>query len=258
MRGQVQWRGMQWQQWASQHGASFLPEPQYSLDSISHLLLDMPPTAAAEKLPWAFFPLAEPIPLQAKPYVGPVQLETTEAVLARCGDAERLLVRVAAKLPTAMQAAEANPSSTGNSSDAHVPASDKVDALQAGALPTGTDITASLSPGSTVSFSPGTHPSSRGSPASPMAGSSPASPSAEDQPLNVLVIFIDSLQRRRFFRRLPKTVAALEGLPATSGGATTLYQFFRHHIVGINTGGALAAGPLHADCVGPSGQSLWP
>ena len=45
--------------------------------------------------------------------------------------------------------------------------------------------------------------------------------------LNVLVLFIDSVSRRHFFRRMGKTAAALEEIAAR--GAADVYQFFRYH-----------------------------
>lgn len=51
--------------------------------------------------------------------------------------------------------------------------------------------------------------------------------------LNVLLLFIDSLGRRHFFRRMPATAAALEAL--ARGGGSTLHQFFRYNVVGFHT-----------------------
>lgn len=83
--------------------------------------------------------------------------------------------------------------------------------------------------------------------------------------LNVVTLFVDSISRPMFHRRLPKTVAALE-LAGHSPEATgknissspaTLFDFFRFHTVGINTGPntrALWAG-LEDD--GSEGVPLW-
>jgi hypothetical protein len=60
-----------------------------------------------------------------------------------------------------------------------------------------------------------------------------ASTPATAERLNVLVLFIDSLGRRHFFRRMPRSAAALEGV--ASAGHASLYQFFRYHVTGFNT-----------------------
>lgn len=52
--------------------------------------------------------------------------------------------------------------------------------------------------------------------------------------LNVLFLFMDSVSRRHFFRRLPKSVKALEEMHES--GHSELYQFFRFHSVGFHTG----------------------
>lgn len=221
-------------------------------------------------------------PLQAHPYEGPVQLKGTEAVLARCGNAERLLVRVAVQLPadtqghnttagnstaaagsncTAQAAAPAQPLSSGGSSDAEVPLGRGAGCgFQATNITTAPDSEGQAAAAAGNGTSTAEDAATAQPPSGDSSSSSAEAPSAsngtsngtgagvpkillrnitagpEDQPLNVLVILVDALQRRHFFRRLPKTAAALEALPASSGGATTLYQFFRHHIVGLNTG----------------------
>jgi hypothetical protein len=114
--------------------------------------------------------------MKAESYTKPVQLNATEAVLARCGDAERLLLRI--------------------------------ERLTA-----------------------------RPSPEPPLAKreAEPRAAAAAGRPprLNVLVLFIDSLGRRHFFRRMPKAAAALEAVARSR--RASLYQFFRYHVVGFHT-----------------------
>lgn len=105
---------------------------------------------------------------QAEPYVKPVQLNATEAVLARCGDAERLLLRV-----------------------------------------------------QRVATRPAPEPPLAKREAEPHAAAAAGKPPR----LNVLVLFIDSLGRRHFFRRMPKAAAALEAVARSR--QASLFQFFR-------------------------------
>jgi len=61
-------------------------------------------------------------------------------------------------------------------------------------------------------------------------------PVKEEQPiekLNVLVLYIDAVSRRQFFRSLPKTVKKLESLHTS--GIMHLNQFFRYGVIGFNT-----------------------
>ncbi|EZG68904.1 putative transmembrane protein [Gregarina niphandrodes] len=68
--------------------------------------------------------------------------------------------------------------------------------------------------------------------------------SQRDLPPNILILFIDAVGRKQFFRRLTQTKAALEGMDweATMSrsladvSSSNLYQFFRYHSVGFNTG----------------------
>jgi hypothetical protein len=90
--------------------------------------------------------------------------------------------------------------------------------------------------------------------------------------LNVVTLFIDSVSRPMLHRRLPKTLSALrlvshspEQLLAntsTSLARSTLFEFFRFHTVGINTGPntrALWAGLDDDDLLNPlsTGPPLW-
>eukprot|EP00833_Pecoramyces_ruminatium_P012455 jgi/Orpsp1_1/1186487/evm.model.d7180000050978.1 len=61
-------------------------------------------------------------------------------------------------------------------------------------------------------------------------------PNKDSQPiekLNVLMIFIDALSRRQFYRNLPKTAEKLERIHKS--GISHLNQFFRYGIIGKNT-----------------------
>lgn len=118
--------------------------------------------------------------MKAETYSKPVQLGGTEAVLVRCGSAERLLTRVQRK--TQRKAPEPPLAKPRRSSSGQA-------AGKAGA--------------------------------------------GEAERLNVLVLFIDSLGRRHFFRRMPRTAAALEAVARRDGSG--LHQFFRYHVVGFHT-----------------------
>eukprot|EP00762_Andalucia_godoyi_P005639 ANDGO_06450.mRNA.1 hypothetical protein ACA1_203060 len=50
---------------------------------------------------------------------------------------------------------------------------------------------------------------------------------------NVILLYLDTLSRRHFFRKLQKTAAVLERLSAESD--VDVFQFFRYHAVGITT-----------------------
>jgi len=61
-------------------------------------------------------------------------------------------------------------------------------------------------------------------------------PAKEPQPkdkLNILLIYIDAMSRRQFFRSLPKTKKLMEKLHKS--GKMHLNQFFRYGVVGYNT-----------------------
>lgn len=111
-------------------------------------------------------------------YTQPVLLEGIEAVLVRCGQAYRLLVRLAAANDT--------PSVADKADIGHGNARSKVSNLTQMEQPTtvATDKT---------------------------YGNQAES---QDERLNVVVLFIDSLSRRHFFRRLPHTAQVLETLAA--------------------------------------------
>jgi hypothetical protein len=149
--------------------------------------------------------------LQAENYTRPVVLDDVEAVLARCGDSERLLTRVQRITKREAPEAPIAPPRAINTDTA----SDAATADAAGGQP---------------------------------------------ERLNVLVMFIDSLGRRHFFRRMPRSSAALQALAErgaggkgapkhggggkhgrggkqdkAAGGITALYQFFRYHVTGFHT-----------------------
>lgn len=52
--------------------------------------------------------------------------------------------------------------------------------------------------------------------------------------LNTLIIYMDAVSRRHFFRRFPKTTAFLSSM-RDQGFSAKLHQFFRYHSVGITT-----------------------
>ncbi|KAG0366796.1 hypothetical protein BC939DRAFT_503740 [Gamsiella multidivaricata] len=52
---------------------------------------------------------------------------------------------------------------------------------------------------------------------------------------NVMVLFMDAVARRQFYRKLPKTAAVVASLDKTTQGGPQLHEFFRYHAVGFNT-----------------------
>ncbi|KAF9571368.1 hypothetical protein EC968_000684 [Mortierella alpina] len=52
---------------------------------------------------------------------------------------------------------------------------------------------------------------------------------------NVMVMFMDAVSRRQFYRKLAKTSAVVANLDKTAQGGPQLHEFFRYHAVGFNT-----------------------
>ncbi|KAF9582030.1 hypothetical protein BGW38_000749 [Lunasporangiospora selenospora] len=52
---------------------------------------------------------------------------------------------------------------------------------------------------------------------------------------NVLVLFMDAVARRQFYRKLAKSASTIERLDQTAKGGPQLHEFFRYHSVGFNT-----------------------
>ncbi|KAF9946319.1 hypothetical protein BGZ72_000427 [Mortierella alpina] len=52
---------------------------------------------------------------------------------------------------------------------------------------------------------------------------------------NVMVMFMDAVSRRQFYRKLAKTSAVVASLDKTAQGGPQLHEFFRYHAVGFNT-----------------------
>jgi hypothetical protein len=52
---------------------------------------------------------------------------------------------------------------------------------------------------------------------------------------NVMVLFMDAVARRQFYRKLAKTAAVVASLDKSSQGGPQLHEFFRYHAVGFNT-----------------------
>ncbi|KAF9101415.1 hypothetical protein BGX27_011491 [Mortierella sp. AM989] len=52
---------------------------------------------------------------------------------------------------------------------------------------------------------------------------------------NVMVIFMDAVSRRQFYRKLAKSSAVVGSLDKTAQGGPQLHEFFRYHAVGFNT-----------------------
>ncbi|KAK5816658.1 hypothetical protein F5H01DRAFT_320674 [Linnemannia elongata] len=52
---------------------------------------------------------------------------------------------------------------------------------------------------------------------------------------NVMVLFMDAVARRQFYRKLAKTAAVVASLDKSAQGGPQLHEFFRYHAVGFNT-----------------------
>ncbi|ORZ04570.1 hypothetical protein BCR41DRAFT_389926 [Lobosporangium transversale] len=52
---------------------------------------------------------------------------------------------------------------------------------------------------------------------------------------NVLVLFLDAVSRRNFYRKMAKTASVIASLDKTTQGGPQLHEFFRYHAVGFNT-----------------------
>ncbi|KAF9088209.1 hypothetical protein BGX29_000392 [Mortierella sp. GBA35] len=52
---------------------------------------------------------------------------------------------------------------------------------------------------------------------------------------NVIVLFMDAVARRQFYRKLAKTAATVASLDKSAKGGPQLHEFFRYYAVGFNT-----------------------
>ncbi|KAF8926692.1 hypothetical protein CPC16_002498, partial [Podila verticillata] len=64
---------------------------------------------------------------------------------------------------------------------------------------------------------------------------------SSDRKPNVLVLFMDAVARRQFYRKLAKTSATVAHLDKSQEGGPQLHEFFRYHAVGFNTNANSAA-----------------
>ncbi|KAG0083068.1 hypothetical protein BGZ93_010453 [Podila epicladia] len=75
---------------------------------------------------------------------------------------------------------------------------------------------------------------------------------------NVLVLFMDAVARRQFYRKLAKTSATVAHLDKSQEGGPQLHEFFRYHSVGFNTNANSAAIYTNAsDLVRPAVAPIW-
>ncbi|KAF9412270.1 hypothetical protein BGZ94_001086, partial [Podila epigama] len=83
-------------------------------------------------------------------------------------------------------------------------------------------------------------------------------PAKKDSRPNVLVLFMDAVARRQFYRKLAKTAAVVEKLDKAHTGGPQLHEFFRYHAVGFNTNANSAAIYTNApDTVRPALPPIW-
>ncbi|KAF8926164.1 hypothetical protein EDD21DRAFT_371971 [Dissophora ornata] len=52
---------------------------------------------------------------------------------------------------------------------------------------------------------------------------------------NVMVLFMDAVARRQFYRKMAKTATVVASLDTSAQGGPQLHEFFRYHAVGFNT-----------------------
>ncbi|KAF9273514.1 hypothetical protein BGZ68_001431 [Mortierella alpina] len=80
---------------------------------------------------------------------------------------------------------------------------------------------------------------------------------------NVLVLFLDAVARRQFYRKLTKTAAVISDLTASTDedsaqGRPQLHEFFRYHAVGLNTGAnSRAIYTNHTEALVPVALPIW-
>lgn len=189
---------------------------------------------AAQRLQPA--PAWPPCAAQPEPYKKPVQLAAeTEAVLVRCGEAERLLTRVPPRLerlppepPLLLLNGSQPPGEAGPEAAAAAAGAtgrQKGGARQAMAEQAGGGGEEEEEEGARERASDAAAATPSSEPGGKAAGGKVAGGSAgggTPERLNVLVIFIDSLGRRHFFRRMPQSAAALEAVARR--GDSRLYQ----------------------------------
>lgn len=184
--------------------------------------------------------------MQAEPYKQPVQLAAeTEAVLARCGEAERLLTRVAPRLerlPPEPPLLLLNNEQQRGKTAAAAAATDSMGRAQAklrsaarqqpaerGKEEEGEEEDGARERDSDAAAAAG----AAGGKAGGKVGGSADSGDGPLERLNVLVVFIDSLGRRHFFRRMPRSAAALEAVARR--GHSRLYQVRVRQLPGTAT-----------------------
>ncbi|GAB4815444.1 hypothetical protein N2152v2_002490 [Parachlorella kessleri] len=144
-------------------------------------------------------------------YTGPVYVPA-EALLARCGKEERLLVRVR----PIRERKDPDPplkTFTGSSNGSSSQQEQQWQGTSGGSGGLTGKVTG-------VATGSGARQTQR-------------QPSGAGAKLNIVFLFVDSVSRRHFFRRMPRTAAALEGI--AKRGTADLYQFFRYHTVGFST-----------------------
>ncbi|KAG0083584.1 hypothetical protein BGZ93_001713 [Podila epicladia] len=84
-----------------------------------------------------------------------------------------------------------------------------------------------------------------------------------DRKPNILILFMDAVGRRQFYRKLAKTAAIISDLTVSGDeddaqGRPQLHEFFRYHAIGLNTeANSRAIYTNHAEALNPSALPIW-
>ncbi|KAG0222572.1 hypothetical protein BGX31_009011 [Mortierella sp. GBA43] len=75
---------------------------------------------------------------------------------------------------------------------------------------------------------------------------------------NIMVLFMDAVSRRQFYRKLANTAAVVGGLDKSAQGGPELHEFFRYHSVGFNTDpNSRAIYTNHSERMEPAALPVW-
>ncbi|KAK3825146.1 MAG: hypothetical protein J3Q66DRAFT_327056 [Benniella sp.] len=75
---------------------------------------------------------------------------------------------------------------------------------------------------------------------------------------NVMVLFMDAVSRRQFYRKLANTAAVVASLDKSAQGGPQLHEFFRYHAIGFNTDpNSRVVYTNHSDRLEPAALPIW-